>query len=399
MDQQRWVVVADSPFLPARGGGEREHLGFVLAARDAGLLAALVIPVGQPLVEGDYAAELGPVPLLTTRRRTSPLLLLHPRYPYVVASRPAPADLGARVRAVTTGVTGVVTFSYKSRLVGQALAADLGVPMVLRQHNREGDYHHSLADGLTGPRRWVMRWEAGRVSKDEARLDADTSLAAIADISLADAAARRAAGGRNVIYVPPFAYDVDLARRQPVDRPPEGSRVLFLGALDVATNTTALQWFLTGVWPLVVRQAPGAQLDVVGRAPSAELRAALEVVPGVTLHADVPSVAPYLDAATIAVNPAVSGSGVNIKVIDYLQSGVPLVSTSLATAGLALRAGVDLEVADSPTDFANCVLALLADPPRRDQLARSGRDRIDDLLNPGKNLARLAAAFEAARTT
>jgi hypothetical protein len=35
---RRWIVVADSPFLPARGGGEREHLGFVEAATKAGLL-------------------------------------------------------------------------------------------------------------------------------------------------------------------------------------------------------------------------------------------------------------------------------------------------------------------------------------------------------------------------
>ena len=41
---QRWIIVAESPFIPTHGGGEREHLGFVKAAVEAGLLAALVVP-------------------------------------------------------------------------------------------------------------------------------------------------------------------------------------------------------------------------------------------------------------------------------------------------------------------------------------------------------------------
>ena len=143
----------------------------------------------------------------------------------------------------------------------------------------------------------------------------------------------------------------------------------------------------------MLRQAPHAELDVVGRNPSVRLRRQLASARSVTLHADVPSVTTFLDRATIAVNPAVTGSGVNIKIIDYLQAGVPLVSTSLATAGLALRAGVDLEVADTPDAFAELVLALLGDSARRDRLARRGRDHIEVMLEPRKNLTRFADAF------
>ncbi len=397
MRDQHWVVVADSPFLPARGGGEREHLGFVRSVSSAGWLAALVVPTAEELDVDLYAAEIGDTPLLCTPRRTSPWLLLHPRLPYVVASRPVPAGFAQRVAAVSGPVTGVMTFSYKSRLIGQRLAADFSVPMVLRQHNREGDYHRSLARGMRGPRKLVMRWEAVRISRDEARLDRDNSLAAIADISLADAAARRAAGARNVIHVPPFAYDGARAarpRRDPGgDRGGQAPHVLFLGALDVATNTTAVEWLLGMVWPTVLEHAPHAHLDIVGRGPSDGLRATLRAAANVTLHADVPSVDPFLDAATLAVNPALWGSGVNIKVIDYLQAGLPLVSTSLATAGLPLRAGEDLEIADDPNRFAWAVLRLLGDAPRREQLGRSGRTRIEEVLNPRVNLERIADAL------
>ncbi|MCW2614846.1 MAG: glycosyl transferase group 1, partial [Frankiales bacterium] len=136
-----------------------------------------------------------------------------------------------------------------------------------------------------------------------------------------------------------------------------------------------------------------AVLDVVGRGPSADLRRRLEAVPGATLHADVASVTPFLDRATVAVNPAVTGSGVNIKLIDYLQAGLPVVSTSLATAGLPLRAGVDLEVADEPGAFAEACVRLLTDEDRRSELAHQGRQHVEELLDPEANLARVARAL------
>src|SRR6478672_6979844 len=123
-DRQRWVVVADSTFLPAAGGGEREHLGFVTAAAAAGQLAALVVPGASDEDLPEYERLLD-APVLATARRLSPLLLLHPRKPYVVASRPAPPDLVDRVRTAAPDATGVVVFSYKSRDIGEALARGL----------------------------------------------------------------------------------------------------------------------------------------------------------------------------------------------------------------------------------------------------------------------------------
>lgn len=397
MTDEQWVVVADSPFLPARGGGEREHLGFIRAARAAGCLAGLVIPAPAALPTLEYAEELGDIPLFRTPRRTSPIWLVHPTLPFVVASRPAPKDLAHRIRATCGAITGIVTFSYKSRLIGADLAAAFGVPQVLRQHNREGAYHQSLVAGMHGPRKLVMRWEAARITRDEARVDRDPTIAAIADISASDAAERRRAGAPRVIHVPPFAFDTARAARRRPPRSATAHRVLFVGALDVPTNISALRWFLTEVWPLVVAAAPDAALDIVGRAPSVDLQTQATRTAGVTLHADVPSLDPFLDAASVAINPAITGSGVNIKVIDYLQAGLPLVSTSLATAGLPLRAGVDLDVADSPAAFSEAIVRLLRDPARRAALAEAGREHIEQLLNPATNITRIAAAMDAAR--
>ncbi len=42
-------------------------------------------------------------------------------------------------------------------------------------------------------------------------------------------------------------------------------------------------------------------------------------------------------AASVAVNPMVSGSGTNLKIVEYLAAGVPVVSTPFGMRGLDLR--------------------------------------------------------------
>lgn len=389
------MVVADSPFLPARGGGEREHLGFIEAALATGHLGLLVVPSSGPLDVAPYRELLGDVPLLVTLRRENKLLLAAPRTPYVVASRPARPGLADRVRDRAPGVTGVVVFSYKSWRIGEAVARGLGLPAVLRQHNLEGAYHRSLARGTRGLQGLVLGIEARRIERDERRLERAHWLRAVADISATDAAARRARGAANAVHVPPFAHDATLLTLARAPQP--APRVLFIGALDVATNTSALDWLLDHVWPAVHAEVPAAVLDVVGRHPGAELRRRLEQEPGVELHADVPDIHPFLAGATLAVNPAVSGSGVNIKLVDYLQAGLPVVSTTLGSQGLGIGDGDALAVRDDPASYAEAVSALLRDPERAARQGEAGRRQAVELLDPATNIARLEVALTAPR--
>ena len=394
MPAHRWIVVADSPFLPANGGGEREHLGFVRAVARRGRLALLVVPGAA---DGDilaYQRELGDVPVIVTDRRTSPLMLLHPTKPYVVASRPAPRWIVPRAAALAPDATGVVVFSYKSREIGEVIARGLGLPAVLRQHNREGAYHRSLAGGTPGPRGLALSWEAMRIERDERRLGRADWLTGTADISLSDAEWRRGTGARNVVHVPPFALDLgplgDPDATRAIALPDGPPRVLFLGALDVATNTEALGWFLDEVWPRVTARHETVVLDVVGRGPSEEVRQRVAATNRAELAADVPDVRPYLARAAVAVNPAVSGSGVNIKLIEYMDAGIPLVSTSLATRGLPLTPGADLEIQDEEVGFAQAVVRLLDDPQAARAMAKQGQTHVREILDAGANLDRLA---------
>jgi polysaccharide biosynthesis protein PslH len=91
------------------------------------------------------------------------------------------------------------------------------------------------------------------------------------------------------------------------------------------------------------------------------LRALARRQPAIELVGEVPDVLPYLHAAALAVVPLRAGSGQQLKVLEAMASGTPVVITSVVAGGLQGEAGLHWLAADTADDFADAVLRLLTD--------------------------------------
>lgn len=366
-----WIAVCEAPFLPTRDGGQREHHGLVRALADRGMLAALVICSRGPLDAAPYRVAFGgpdgaggDLPVVGVARRRSPDAHARPRTPFVWASRRPSAAVLAGLRALTApggpGGTpdGVLACSFKSAELATAIAAPRELPVVVRQHNVESRYHRDLGAARGGPARAYFRWEAARIARAERAMARTPGIVGQAEISGVDLAARAVGEHQRSALVPPLAVDFSVP-----PGPADGrSGVLFLGALDVATNQHALRWFLERVWPAVRAARPDARVTVAGRRPDAAFGAWLEGRAGVEVAYDVADPRRLMDRALVAVNPTVSGSGVNIKLLEYAAAGAAVVTTPRATAGLPPLAPGVLVEAESPAEFADGVLWALDHP-------------------------------------
>lgn len=163
---------------------------------------------------------------------------------------------------------------------------------------------------------------------------------------------------------------VDRPELDPADREPE--RVLFVGHLSYPPNVQGLRRFLAEAWPLVRAARPEAQLDVVGMYPEAELAGQIAAAGG-RLHANVPSVIPFYQRASVVISPIFYGSGTRIKIIEAMAFGRPVVSTTVGAEGLGLGPGREVLIADDLPRFAAAVVDLLGDPAQADALRVAGR--------------------------
>lgn len=170
----------------------------------------------------------------------------------------------------------------------------------------------------------------------------------------------------------PNGVDTDLVRPTPLPTTPS---IVLTGSFNYQPNVDGATWFVREVLPRIREHVPDASVALVGRQPTDEVRR-LDDGAGVRLHADVPSVLPYLAAAKVAVVPLRVGSGTRLKALEALAAGRPVVGTTIGLAGLDLDEHTAV-AADDPAAFAAGVVRVLQDDALAAAMASAGRAHVE----------------------
>jgi glycosyltransferase involved in cell wall biosynthesis len=179
----------------------------------------------------------------------------------------------------------------------------------------------------------------------------------------------RFVGEARSLYQPNFINETWYQVAEPAAR--AAGLIVMTGNFGAFQNQVGARWFVKEVWPAVRQAVPTARLELVGIVPRG-WRRRIEQTPGVTCTGAAPSVAPYLHQATVGIVPLLHGSGTRFKILEALACGLPLVSTTVGTEGIALTPGENGLLTDTPSEFAAGILRLLADPSEARRLADNG---------------------------
>jgi sugar transferase (PEP-CTERM/EpsH1 system associated) len=245
----------------------------------------------------------------------------------------------------------------------------LSRPVVLFQHNVEAMIWERRAAVATNPVvRWYMRsqWQRMRRVEREQCLRFDHVVA----VSPEDAAVFRREYGVEHVSAVPTGVDTDFFR-------PSGqvaraaASIVFTGSMDWMPNEDGMLFFVEKILPLIRREVPEATLTIVGRNPTARVRALASAAPGITVTGTVPDVRPYLESASVAVVPLRVGGGTRIKIYEAMGMERPVVSTTVGAEGLDVVYGTHIVLADEPAAFARETVALLRTPERATQIGQS----------------------------
>ena len=188
------------------------------------------------------------------------------------------------------------------------------------------------------------------------------------------------------VLLPNYINTARYQLTEPVER--DTQRLVMSGSFDNFQNRESLKWFLETVWPLILTECPQAELHLAGKG-SDTLPAQLDKTRKLVCYGRVPSVAPYLCSATVAIVPLLYGSGTRLKILEAWACETPIVSTALGAAGLYDATEQTMLVADSAAHFAEAVVKLLRDATLRMTLATNGLSTLRARHSSSANTCRI----------
>ncbi len=232
---------------------------------------------------------------------------------------------------------------------------DLHFLREMRRYRLDGDL-----DALVESNR-VRRLEMAIFDEVDVVMTPSATEAAVIDAAVPDATVR---------VIPPYIYPENTAATPDSAAFAARRDVLFVGGFAHPPNVDAALWLAHTIMPLVWRDAPDAQLLLVGDAPTAEIRALAGE--RVLVTGQVPDLDPWYARARLSASPLRYGAGVKGKVVSSLQAGIPVVTTAIGNEGIALEDGTEVLLGETAEALASAIARLLADPELCARLSASG---------------------------
>jgi len=160
----------------------------------------------------------------------------------------------------------------------------------------------------------------------------------------------------NARAIVPYAFADVVGNAQPDGR----ANLLFVAGFAHPPNVDAARWLVEEIMPLVWARHPEVTLALVGSNPTEQVQALAGERIEVTGFVSDAELQHRYAHARVAVVPLRYGAGVKNKVVEALQQGLPLVTTTVGVQGLP---GIEQAcvVGDDPATLAEGMCSLLDD--------------------------------------
>lgn len=230
--------------------------------------------------------------------------------------------------------------------------------IVVRTHNVE---HKLWEEKSYKPYNPIKKWYFSILAKQLKKYEIETlkKVDGIAAISEQDEKIFKHLEIQTPIFTIPVALNQTEKR---TDYSP--STFFFIGSMNWQPNIEAVQFLLNTIFPLIQKEIPEARLLLAGSFMPQHLLEHKQN--GVEILGFVEDLNHFFDSNGILLSPIQSGSGVRVKLIEAMNKGLPIISTSKGAEGIPLEGQLIIE--DNPNDFAQKAVKLYRDSNLRAEL-------------------------------
>ncbi|MEL6132560.1 MAG: glycosyltransferase [Bacteroidota bacterium] len=183
--------------------------------------------------------------------------------------------------------------------------------------------------------------------------------------------------GKLEIQIIPNGIDTDFFR--PVMRIPS-AEVVFVGNMGYFPNVKAAEYLVREIMPEVWKVKPEVQVVIAGARPTAQVTA-LGKDARVKVTGWIEDIRDAYTAGKLFVAPIFTGSGQQNKILEAMAMGRPCITTLLVNNAIQAITGEQIEVADTPRDFARQILRLLQDEVLYQSRVKASRHFVEKYMD------------------
>lgn len=248
------------------------------------------------------------------------------------------------------------------------LAGYENIPRVIAAHNVESDIWKRLAEN--GPdfhTKLLGKVQAKRIERLErewypavehciavSREDQDVIESYGAKVSLVE----------NGVDLQHYDYQTESEINQ--------NSLVFVASFDTFSNQDGVHFFMNEIFPKIIKQNAGIDIWLVGKNPPDEIKWYSKKYSQIHVTGTVPDVRTYIAKCPICIVPLRIGGGSRLKILEAMAMKKPVISTTIGAEGLRIKHGENIILTDTPEDFAQNILVLLADQHKQTKIGDAG---------------------------
>ena len=160
------------------------------------------------------------------------------------------------------------------------------------------------------------------------------------------------------IKVIPLGSDVDTLKFRKVTK--KDDTVLFLGNMYFQPNQEAVDDIVNKIAPLVFKKNKNINFRFVGDVP--DIVRERYQNERIVFQGRIQDINKVFRGVRVCIVPVTIGGGMRVKILTYMASGIPIISTKVAASGIHYKQF--LNIANNPVEFANKIIKITGDLPK-----------------------------------
>lgn len=188
---------------------------------------------------------------------------------------------------------------------------------------------------------------------------------------------------KNQIFLPnlPFKNKIKELYKEIKNSPKINPKsALFIGSMYWKPNYKSIEYFIENIWNEIITQIPDFEFYIIGKELPGEIEKKIENIKGIHYLGFVEDIEPYFKNCMMYISPIIEGTGTNIKILEAIENGIPIVCTKKSIRGFEdfLKDGKNIFIVKNNKDFVKKISKLYSHPELRIKFSKEAKR---DFLN------------------